>query len=223
MSKHLMVELDKLKRKLLEVSSLVEQNVSKSVRAVVEGDDELAREVIAKDQDIDTMEVEVEEECLKVLALYQPVANDLRFVVVTLKINNDLERIGDLAVNIAERALFLAKNDPVVWPEDFDTMSIKTRQMLKNALDALVNMDVALAHQVCLMDDDVDAINRQMYQHVYSRIKKDPERVEIYTNFVSVSKHLERIADYATNISMDVIYMIEGTIIRHHRDDLVGS
>lgn len=216
MAKHLQNEIDKLKNSVLELSSLVEESVHKSVRSINDKDEELARDVIVKDQVIDKKEVDVEEECLKILALYQPVAIDLRFVIVALKINNDLERIGDLAVNIAERSIFLSKQNDVSIPFDFETMSKKTIQMLKQAIDSLIKMDVDLANQVCLMDDDVDAINRKMYTFVYDKIKETPQFAETLIHFLSVSKNLERIADYATNISMDVVYMIEGTIVRHH-------
>lgn len=216
MAKHLQTEIEKLKNSVLELSSLVEESVHKSVRSINHKDEELARDVIVKDQDIDKKEVDVEEECLKILALYQPVAIDLRFVIVALKINNDLERIGDLAVNIAERAIFLSKQKDLSMPFDFETMSKKTIKMLKLAIDSLIKMDVDLANQVCLMDDDVDAINRKMYSFVYEKIKEMPLQAETLIHFLSVSKNLERIADYATNISMDVVYMIEGTIVRHH-------
>ena len=216
MAKHLENEIEKLKNTVLELSSLVEESVHKSVKSINDKDEELARDIIVKDEVIDKKEVDVEEECLKILALYQPVAIDLRFVIVALKINNDLERIGDLAVNIAERSIFLSKQKDLSMPVDFVTMSKKTIQMLKQAIDSLIKMDVDLANQVCLMDDDVDAINRKMYTFVYDQIKETPEFAETLIHFLSVSKNLERIADYATNISMDVVYMIEGTIVRHH-------
>lgn len=216
MAKHLQNEIEKLKNSVLELSSLVEESVLKSVKSINDKDEDLARDVIVKDQSIDSKEVDVEEDCLKILALHQPVAIDLRFVVVALKINNDLERIGDLAVNIAERSIFLSKQNDITMPIDFEVMSKKTIQMLKQAIDSLIKMDVDLANKVCLMDDDVDAINRKMYSFVYDKIKETPEFAETLIHFLSVSKNLERIADYATNISMDVVYMIEGTIVRHH-------
>jgi len=149
------------------------------------------------------------------LALYQPVAIDLRFIITALKINNDLERIGDLAVNIAERAEFLAGQKPVDVPFDFDAMADKTQSMLSQSLDALVDMDCNLAYQVCAADDEVDAINRQMYDQVKQSIRNNPEQVDSLIHLLSVSRHLERVADHATNIAEDVIYMVEGKIVRH--------
>jgi len=157
----------------------------------------------------------VEEECLKLLALYQPVATDLRYIIAILKINNDLERVGDEAVNIAERVVFLAHQERFDIPFDFQLMSDKTQAMLRNSLDALVNSHAGLAHQVGLADDEVDDLNRQMYVWVQRAIREHPERVEPLIHLLSISRHLERIADYATNIAEDVIYLIDGEIVRH--------
>lgn len=215
MAKHLQNELERLKRKLITLSSVVEESVVKAVRSVGNKDLALAKEVIDNDHTIDLFEVEVEEECLKILALYQPVAVDLRYVIAVLKINNDLERIGDLAVNIAEQSTYMGKQRNIEIPFDFDTMSELTLAMLKKSLDSLVQFDTSLAHQTCLDDEEVDSINRDMYGKVYAGIQKDPEHVECFIRYLSISRHLERIADYATNIAEDVIYMIDGTIVRH--------
>ncbi len=215
MALHLQTEIGKLKKKLLMLSAMVEANLSKAVQAVLNGDHELAKKVIKLDEDIDMHEIDVEEECLKILALHQPVAIDLRFVISALKINNDLERIGDLTSNIAHRSMHMSKQSVQDMPFDFEDMSQKTRQMLKNAINSLVNMDAALAHQVCRSDDEIDQINRQTFKVTRTKIKENPEKVEYYLNWRSISKHLERIADYATNISEDIIYMIEGVIVRH--------
>jgi phosphate transport system protein len=165
------------------------------------------------------MEVEVEESCLKILALYQPVAIDLRFIIAVLKINNDLERVGDLAVNIAERAIFLATQPEVNVELDFTTMAVKTQEMLKKSLDALVNLNAGLAREVCACDDEIDAINRQMYLTVQDAMNTHPDQIEPLTHLLSASRHLERIADHATNIAEDVIYMIEGEIVRHKTEE----
>jgi phosphate transport system protein len=167
------------------------------------------------DYDIDQEEVNIEEDCLKVLALYQPVAIDLRFLVTVLKINTDLERIGDLSVNIAERSDFLSRQTPVTVPFDFDLMAEKTQSMLHKGIDALVNIDCELAYNVCAMDDEVDAINKEMYQLVIQSILENPSDIDSLIHLLSVSRHLERIGDHATNIAEDVIYMAEGKIIRH--------
>lgn len=215
MARHLETELDSLKRKLLALSAIVEENVGRAVRALGRRDEQLANELIQSDREIDLIEVELEEDCLKILALYQPVALDLRVVIAALKINNDLERIGDLAVNIARRTMDLTKFNPVEVPFDYDTMAKKTRAMLRKALDSLIDMDIEAAYEVSRMDDEVDAINREMYGRVYKKIKENPNDVEALVLYLSASRHLERIADYATNIAEDVVYMIDGSIVRH--------
>jgi phosphate transport system protein len=221
MSKHLEREIERLKKKILSLGTVVEEAVQKAVRAISDRDAALAQRVIEDDVATDHIEVEVEEECLKILALHQPVAIDLRFIVAVLKINNDLERIGDLAVNIAERAVFLASrnHDRLVTLFDFEEMAAKTQAMLKQSLDALVNVDADLARDVCAADDEVDAMNRQMYIQVEDAIRAHPEQMDALIHMLSISRHLERIADHATNISEDVIYMIEGEIVRHRSED----
>lgn len=219
MTSHLHREIESLKLKLLSLSAVVEEQVQKAVKALHERDAELARRVIhADDEEVDKAEVDVEEECLKVLALHQPVATDLRFIVAVLKINNDLERVGDMAVNIAERAGFLAQQ-PVEVPFDFREMAHKAQSMLKMSLDALVNMDPELGRRVCATDDEVDTMNREMYDRVQQRIREHPEHVECLMHFLAVSRHLERVADHATNIAEDVIYMVTGEIVRHKAED----
>jgi phosphate transport system protein len=215
MSTHLIRELDGLRCLLLSLGARVEAAIAKAVMAMVRRDPRLAEEVVAADEEIDRMEVAVEEECLKLLALYQPVAGDLRFIVAALKINNDLERIGDLAVNIAKGAARLAARESVEVPTDLGTMADRTRSMVKRSLDALVNADLALARKVCADDDEVDAFRQSLRTRMQADIADAPERTEsIMTLFMAVG-HLERIADIATNIAEDVIYTVEGKIIRH--------
>ena len=220
MALHLQTEISKLKKKLLMLSSMVEANLSKAVQAVLNSDHELAKKVIELDEDVDLLEIEVEEECLKILALHQPVAVDLRFVISTLKINNDLERIGDLTSNIAHRCMYMTKDKSSDIPFDFEDMSMKARQMLKKAINSLINMDASLAHEVCRDDDELDHMNRINFKTTRQKIKESPDKVEFYLNWRSISKHLERIGDYATNISEDTIYMIEGVIIRHSHGEI---
>jgi len=215
MARHLQHEVENLKRKMLRLGGVVEQSFQRAVRAIQERDAEAARAVVNRDVEIDRMEVDLEEECLKVLALHQPVAVDLRFIIAILKINNDLERIGDLAVNLAERAAFLSELPAVPMPFDFAGMAEKTRAMLKNALDALVFRDSGMARAVCAADDEVDAVNRTMYRKVVEGIRKHPEQVEGLITMFSISRQIERIADHATNIAEDVVYTLEGDIIRH--------
>jgi phosphate transport system protein len=210
-------ELEKLKKKLLALSALVEENLRRSFIAVDKRDPELARAVILGDVRIDEAEVEVEEECLKVLALHQPVAADLRFVVAFLKINNDLERIGDLAVNIAHKAVALAVMPRVEMPFDLAQMGLDTQQMLADSLDALVNADVGLAHDVCARDGGIDAMKHQMRQAATRRIREEPHMVDALLTLLAAARNLERIADHATNIAQDVIYIIQGRDVRHPR------
>jgi phosphate transport system protein len=215
MAIHLQRELDNLKKKILRESTIVEENFERAVRSVEKRDAGLARTVVDEDKAVDTMEIEVEEDCLKVLALHQPVATDLRFIVAVLKINNDLERIGDLTVNIAERSLVLAERKDFAFTSNFPNMMEKARAMLKNCLDSLVNLDAKLALSVCAADDEVDALYREMFDKVKTGIMQEPGRVDDYLQMLSITRHLERIADHTTNIAEDVIYMIEGAIIRH--------
>jgi len=161
------------------------------------------------------MEVDLEEDCLKILALHQPVAIDLRFIVAVLKINSDLERIGDEAVNIAERARFLSSKEKLDFLLDFPPMAEKVQSMLNKSLRSLVDMDSRAAREVCISDDEIDAINKQMFIKVQERMKIHPEEIERLIPLLSVSRYLERIADHATNIAEDVIYMVEGVITRH--------
>ncbi|OIQ19981.1 MAG: phosphate transport system regulatory protein PhoU [Bacteriovorax sp. MedPE-SWde] len=218
MPKHLGNALKSLKNNLLTLMEYTETTVEMAVEALENKDQAKANEVFNSDDEIDEMEVAIEEECLQILALHQPVAIDLRFIITALKVNNDLERIGDLAVNISERALALSKMDDHESPFNFTIMAAKTKEMLKNAIDSLMSKDTALAKKVCQDDDEVDTINREVYQIIYEGVKTHPERIEFYLQYLSCSRHLERIADYATNIAEDVIYMVEGEIVRHSPD-----
>jgi phosphate transport system protein len=219
MTTHFRRETEKLKSSLLSLSTVVEEHVWQAVRSVETRDTGMAQTVIESDIDVDSEEVEIEEECLKLLALYQPVAVDLRFIVAALKINNDLERIGDLAVNIAQRSLVLASHAPIQIDFDLASMAESARQMLKKSLDSLVKMDTSLAREVCAADEEVDDMNRMMHDLVKQNIAKSPDRVHCLLQLLLVSRSLERIADLSTNIAEDVIYMVEGVIVRH-RDDL---
>ena len=220
MTRHLHREIENLKQQILSLSAVVEENVQRSVRALVNRDETLAAEAVRLDEDkVDRTEVDVEEECLKILALHQPVASDLRFIIAVLKINNDLERVGDMAVNIAERAEHLAKACPVEVPIDIRAMCEKAQSMLKRSLDALVNLDADLARGVCAQDDEVDELNRANYAAIQERIRTHPDDIEYLMHILAVSRHLERIADHATNIAEDVLYMVEGEIVRHRAAD----
>jgi len=213
------LEIERLKKNILSLSAVVEDAVRKAVLATERRDPIMAQSVIAGDKQIDVLEVELEEECLKILALHQPVAMDLRFIIAILKINNDLERTGDLAVNIAERAVYLADHKDVGSPPTLSELAEKAQEMLHKSLDALVNLDTTLATQVLKTDDEVDALHRGMYGRVQELAESDPAQVAGLFQWLSVSRYLERIADQATNIAEDVIYMMEGEIIRHHRGE----
>jgi phosphate transport system protein len=215
MPKHLERELENLKRRILTLGAKVEERLRMAIKAIEKRDGNLANQVIKADHEIDEIEVDIEEECLKVLALHQPVAIDLRFIISVIKINNDLERIGDLAVNIAERAAFLATQRKLDILFDFPGMAEKSQSMVKRSLDALVNMDSRLAWEVFASDDEVDTMNRAMFIQVQNGIRKNTNRMECLIHLLSASRHLERVADHATNIAQDVVYMIEGEIVRH--------
>lgn len=215
MALHLQKEMTKLKKKILSLGTVVEDAVRKAIESLEKRDDKLATEVLQNDFEVNQLEVDLEEECLKVLALYQPVANDLRFVIAVLKINNDLERIGDLAGSIARRAKQLSFTDKITIPFDFHKMAEKVQRMLRLSLDALVNMDTALASQVCRSDDEIDTMNRQVYTVVQDAIRSNVDQIETYIQFIAISRSLERIADHTTNIAEDVVYMIDGAIVRH--------
>jgi len=219
MTKHIERQITNLKERILRVGTLVEEAISKSITALINRDVSLAQRVMASDEEIDRMEVEVEEECLKILALYQPVAADLRLVVAVLKINNDLERMGDLAKNIAKRVSQLAGGRSYELPPEIRVMAMQAQDMVKQCLDAVVNGDPTLARQVREEDDAVDAARQKIQRQVMQGIKDDPENVESLLRINSVSKHIERIADMATNIAEDVVYMVEGDIVRHRATD----
>ncbi|MBN2716573.1 MAG: phosphate signaling complex protein PhoU [Deltaproteobacteria bacterium] len=208
-------EIEKLKQKLLLLGGKVEENFNKAVKAVDERDVGMAEDVINADDLIDQMEVEIEEECLKILALHQPVARDLRFIVTALKVNNDLERIDDHSVSIARHALFFANQPIFKFPFDYMAMSSMTRKMLKLSLDSLVQLDQAKAISVGAMDDAVDDMNRSMYDASEKGMKANPDQISMYVHAMGMSRTFERIADLSTNIAEDVIYLISGQIVRH--------
>jgi len=216
MSVHLQHQFSRLKKHLLSLGAMVEDQVETAVRALMDRDEELARQVEARDAEIDHREVEVEEECLKTLALYQPVANDLRFVVAAMKINNDLERIGDLAVNIARKVIHVAGEERVEIPFDLPGMWQKTQGMLRDSIDALVNLDGPLANTVCTRDSEVDQMKRDNRRKAETILQEDPRRAPVILNLMAVSRNLERIADHATNIAEGVIFMVNARVVKHH-------
>ncbi len=213
--KHLQRDLDLLKKEILTVGSLVEQAMEKAKRVLSHRDAELAKEVMLGDNEIDRREVEVEENCLKILALHQPVAADLRFIIAVLKVNNDLERVGDLTKNMARRAASLVEGPALECAPELNRMAGETRKMLSMSLDSLVGTDVVLARKVLEMDDRIDEANRDMFRHVRDSLVENREDVERGIQAISISRNLERIGDLATNIAEDVIFMVEGELVRH--------
>jgi phosphate transport system protein len=217
MARHLQRDLDQLKKRILALGAMAEERVRMAVKAMEDRDSELAERIVGIDHEIDEAEMEIEEECLKILALHQPVAVDLRFLSAVIKINNDLERIGDEAVNIAERVQIISKREKLGIPFDFSAMAEKTEEMLRTSLDAVVNLDLDLAVKVIVSDDEVDAFEKEAYDVIKKAIETHPDRVGHLINLFLISRHLERIADHAQNIAEEVIYMIEGEIVRHGR------
>ena len=215
MSKHLERDLDELQKDLLALAASVEEAIHKAIRALQERDVALAEEVVDGDNDIDEEENHVEEECLKVLALHQPVAVDLRRVAAVLLINTDLERMADLAEDIAERALALARWPAIPIPADLQRMTDLASSMVRQALDAFVNLDAKLARLVCRLDDEVDRYNKSIIDELIRLMQRSPDMVEPGLSLFSATRHLERIADHATNVAEDVIYLVEGAIVRH--------
>ena len=219
MTRHIDRQIGNLKEKIRRVGTVVEESISKSISAVINRDVQLAQRVLASDEAIDRMEVEVEEECLKILALYQPVAADLRFVVAVLKINNDLERMGDLAKNIAKRVAQLEGAGPVDLPPEIRTMAMQAEEMVRECLAAVIDADPVLARRIREQDDVVDEARQKVRKRILAGIKEHPENVEVLLRINSITKHIERIADMATNVAEDVIYMVEGDIVRHRPED----
>jgi len=215
MSRHLQKDIEALKEQIIEMGEFVEDRVYQATMSIINRDKAQAQAVINGDAEIDSIEVSIEEECMKLLALYQPVAVDLRFIIAVMKINNDLERVGDLAVNIAERSAFLATQDLIEFPFDLRAMAEKAEAMLSRSIDALINLDVKEAHRIRSEDDQVDAYNREMYARIKEDLLNQPGNINALLHAVSIGRHLERIADHATNIAEEVIYLVDARIVRH--------
>lgn len=213
--KQLQRELDNLQRKLMVMASSVEETIHMAIRALQHYDPELAKQVMTSEDKIDEEETDVEEECLKILALYQPVAVDLRRIASVLKINTDLERMGDLAEDIAERAIHLSQLPPLAVPAKLQRMTDLTTSMVRQSLDCFVNMDSKMARRLCRLDDEVDSYNDAIIEELVQTMRASPDNVEAGLSLFSATRHLERIADHATNIAEDVVYLVEGEIVRH--------
>ncbi len=218
METHFQQELNKLKENLLKMAGLAEQAISNAVEALVQRNMSLAEKTIKEDEKINQMEILIDEWCLKLLALYQPMAADLRFITSAMRINIELERIGDLAVNIAERVISL-NQEPQLKPYiDIPRMAEITQAMVKDVLDAFVNGDTTLARSVCERDDQVDALNDQVFRELLTYMMADPKTITRAVHLIIVSRCLERIADHTTNIAEGVIFMVKALVIKHHAD-----
>lgn len=219
MERHFDEELNKLNSELLKLASLVEEAIRKSIKSLVDRDSDLAQKVIGSDDEINMLEIDIDELCLRLLALYQPAAVDLRFITSAMKINNDLERMGDLAVNIAERTLDLLKQ-PLLKPLiDIPRMAELAQKMVRDVLSAFVTKDAELAQEVCRRDDEVDNLNDQVFRELLTYMMQDSKNITRAVDLMLIGRHLERIADHATNIGEDVVYFVKGKTIKHHIEE----
>ena len=217
--RHFQEELDVLKSRLLEMGGLAEQRVRRAVQGLAEREHDLIESVLIGDEPINALQLEIDDRCLKLLALHQPVAVDLRGIVSAVKINTDLERVGDLAVNIAEAARRYLAHPPVKPLVDIPRMAQIAQGMLRDALDAYVRRDTALAQRVLDQDDELDALKTQVFRDLLAEMLKDPSTTEPALDLILVSRHLERIGDHATNIAEDVIFLVSARDVRHHAQD----
>ncbi len=215
MHRHFDDELNGLKEKILRMGRLAEKQIQGAMCALVERDADLARTIIENDRQVNTLDVDVDEDCLRLLALQQPTARDLRFITTAMKISTELERMSDLAENICERAIEL-NEEPQLKPYiDIPRMAHWSLRMVKEALDAFVNHDAELARKVCADDDFVDDLTHQLFRELLSYMLENPQTITSAIRLTFIAKYLERIADHATNVAELVVYMVEGKIIRH--------
>ena len=212
-------ELKGLSEKLLNMAGRVEESIALSVKSLKDRKEELARDVLVREEKINILEIEIDESCMKLLALRQPMAGDLRFITSAMKIAAELERMGDQAVNIAERSLELIKQPQLKPLIDIPRMAVMAQDMVRDSLNAFINRDELLARSVCERDDDVDCLNDQVFRELLTYMMEDPGTINRAVDLILVGRHLERIADHATNIGEDVIYMVKGKTIKHHIEE----
>ena len=215
MQRHFHEELDDLKQTVLAMGGLVEDQIRRVMRSLTERDDALAQDVIERDREVNAYDVAVDEKCVELLALHQPAAGDLRFITTTMKIVTDLERIGDQAVNIAQRALELNREPQLKPYIDLPRMAERAQRMVKESLDAFVTRDTALARRVCAADEEVDSLKEQIFRELLTYMMADPKTIPRALRLILVSRFLERVADHATNIAEMVVYMVESKMVRH--------
>jgi phosphate transport system protein len=221
--RHFQEELEQLKARLLEMGGLAEEQVRLAVEGLVQRDRALIARVLTNDHPVNALHIEIDNRCFTLLALYQPMAVDLRAIVAGVKINTDLERVGDLAINIAEAALRYANHPPVKRLIDIPNMASIAQAMLRDALDAGVRRDTTLAQQVLNADDELDALKTQIFRELLTYMLQDPTTIEPALDLILISRHLERIGDHATNIAEDVIFMVSARDVRHHAADQASS
>ena len=215
MQRHFHEELEALKQTLLAMGGLVEDQIRRVMKALLERDDVMAQEVVERDRQVNTYDVEVDEQCVSLLALYQPAAGDLRFITTAMKIVTDLERIGDQAVNIAQRVLELNREPQLKPYIDLPRMAEQAQRMVKESLDAFVARDTALARQVCGEDSEVDLLKEQIFRELLTFMMEDPRTIPRAIRLILISRFMERVADHATNIGEMVVYLVEGKMVRH--------
>jgi len=221
--RHFQEELERLKARLLEMGGLAEEQVRLAVLGLVQRDRALIARILTSDQPINSLHIEIDSRCFTLIALHQPMAVDLRAIVSAVKINTDLERVGDLAINIAEAALRYANHPPVKKLIDIPNMAAIAQTMLRDALDAFVRRDTSLAQQVLNADDQLDALKTQIFRELLTYMLQDPATIEPALDLILISRHLERIGDHATNIAEDVIFMVSALDVRHHAADQPSS
>ena len=215
MPRHFHEELEALKQTLLAMGGLVEDQIRRVMKALLERDDVMAQEVVERDRQVNTYDVEVDEQCVSLLALHQPAAGDLRFITTAMKIVTDLERIGDQAVNIAQRVLELNREPQLKPYIDLPRMAEQAQRMVKESLDAFVARDTALARQVCGEDSEVDLLKEQIFRELLTFMMEDPRTIPRAIRLILISRFMERVADHATNIAEMVVYLVEGKMVRH--------
>jgi phosphate transport system protein len=219
MERHFQKELDSIMTFLIKLGSIVEENISFSLQALLEQDEVLAQKVFENEGRINTLEIEIDNAIIDVLALQQPVAKDLRFIIAAQKINNDLERIGDHAVNIAESDMHLLKLKPIDSLLELPKMAVTTKLILHQALDSFINMDTKLARIVLKTDDQIDELNRRITSEVIELLKTDKKNIEYGLELIRISRNLERVADIATNIAEEAIFQKEAHLVKHHFEE----
>ncbi len=212
-------EMIDLKRKISEMASIVEDMIGKSIKSLIDRNMILAKEVINSDSQVNNMEVEIDNLCIKILALYHPEAEDLRVVTMIMKINNDLERIGDHAVNIAKMSIPLSEQPPIKPLIDIPRMADKAIEMLKESLDSFMKLDSEMAVQVCVKDDEVDALEPQIVRELMTYVMSDAQLMDRALRLIFIARHLERVADLATNIAEDGYYIATGKVLKHHHSE----